>query len=61
MIKLFEQFNNEQETHDICEKYDIENYTINPDGSIDVDGDVDLNNKGIFKIPIKFNRINGFF
>ena len=36
MIKLFEQFNNEQEIKDICTKYDIENYIINPDGSIDV-------------------------
>jgi len=26
----------------ICEEYGIKNYTINPDGSIDVDGDVNL-------------------
>ena len=25
---------------EICKKYGIENYTINDDGSIDVDGDV---------------------
>ncbi len=36
MIKLFEQFNNEQEIKDICTKYGIEKYIINPDGSIDV-------------------------
>ncbi len=27
------------EIDDICKKYRIRNYIINPDGSIDVDGD----------------------
>ncbi len=31
---------NIQKIHNICKKYDIENYSINSDGSIDVDGDV---------------------
>ena len=31
-----------QEIHDICKKYGIQNYTINPDGSIDVNGNVEL-------------------
>ena len=61
MIKLFEQFNNEQEIIDICKEYGIEHYTINSDGSVDVDGSVYLNNKGLTKLPIKFNRVNGFF
>jgi hypothetical protein len=51
MIKLFEQFNNEQEIINICKKYNIQNYTINPDGSIDVNGDVWLSNKKLTKIP----------
>ena len=59
MIKLFEQFNNEQEIHDICNIYDIENYTINSDGTIDVDGDVDLCDNILSKIPILFNKISG--
>ena len=61
MIKLFEQFKNEQEIHDICKKYNIENYTINPDGSIDVNGDVRLTYMGFDKLPLKFNRVNGNF
>lgn len=32
----------EQEIHNICKKLKIKNYTINSDGSIDVDGDVIL-------------------
>ena len=41
-IKLYESYNSIEE---ICQKYNIKNYTINSDGSIDVNGDVDL--KGI--------------
>ena len=50
-----------KEIRDICEKYNITNYTINPDGSIDVDGDVDLSGKDLIKIPLKFNKVNGWF
>ncbi len=51
----------EQEIHNICKKYRIRNYTINPDGSIDVDGDVRLPNKKLIKLPIKFNKVSGSF
>ena len=61
MIKLFEQFNNEQEIIDICKKYNIENYTINSDGSIDVDGDVNISIRGLTEIPLKFNNVYGNF
>jgi hypothetical protein len=59
-IKLFENFN-KSEIVEICKKYSIENYTINPDGSIDVNGDVNLRNVGLTKLPLKFNRISGSF
>ena len=61
MIKLFEQFNSEQEIIDICKKYNIENYTINSDGSIDVDGSVDLSHRELAKLPLKFNKVGGNF
>ena len=61
MIKLFEQFNNEQEIHNICREFNIQNYTINPDGSIDVDGDVRLIYMGLDKLPLRFNRVSGNF
>ena len=50
-IKLFESFN---DIDSICKKYNITNYTINSDGSIDVDGDVNLSNRGLTKLPLKF-------
>ena len=51
----------EQDIHKICEKYNIKNYTINPDGSIDVEGDVFISNKNLDKLPLKFNYVSGVF
>ena len=51
----------EQEIHDICKKYKIKNYIINSDGSIDVDGNVNLVKKNLKEIPLKFNRVSGYF
>ena len=45
----------------ICKKYGIENYTINPDGSIDVNGSVDLSGFGLTQLPLRFNRVTGYF
>ena len=36
----------------ICEKYGIKNYTVNDDGSIDVNGRVNLYNKGLTELFI---------
>jgi len=58
--RLFESVN-EEEIHSICKKYGIENYTINPDGTIDVDGDVDLYDKSLTKLPLNFNKVSGHF
>jgi hypothetical protein len=52
---------NIQEIHNICKRYYIGNYSINPDGSIDVDGDVDLSYKNLDRIPIKFGVVTGMF
>ncbi len=50
--------------HSTCDKYDIKDYTINPDGSIDVKGNVEfgyrsLNNLG--RLPLQFNKVTGWF
>jgi signal peptidase I len=36
-------------------------YTINPDGSVDVDGDVKMVRMGLTKIPVKFGKVGGYF
>jgi len=42
-------------------KYHIKNYTINDDMSISVNGNVDLSDKNLKSIPIKFKEVTGYF
>ena len=47
-----------------CDKMDIQNYTINSKGEIDVNGGVLLMNrhiKGFKELPFKFGRVKGSF
>jgi hypothetical protein len=46
---------------EVCDKYGIENYTINDDLSIDVDGGVGLYSKNLEYLPLKFNYVSGYF
>lgn len=43
----------------ICKKYNIKNYTINSDGTIDVYGNVILSRNYLTKLPLKFGRVSG--
>jgi len=45
-----------------CQKY-LENYIINPDGTIDVNGDVYLDDElgDMEKLPVKFGKVSGHF
>ena len=45
----------------ICKKYNIDNYTINPDGSIDVNDSVNLSNYSLTELPLTFNKVSGYF
>jgi hypothetical protein len=51
-------------TQEFCEKYlnDVD-YTINPDGTIDVNGSVNLWQKlgNMTKLPVKFGKVSGYF
>ena len=60
-FNLFKKFFDKREIHKICKRYDINNYTINSDGSIDVNGTVYLYHKGLTNIPLKFNKVSGSF
>ena len=46
---------------EICKKYKIIDYTIMDDGSIDVDGYVDLYGNGLTELPLTFNKVTGTF
>jgi len=60
-IKVYESFRTKQEIKDLCSKYDIADYQIRDDGSID-GGDVDLLSKlgDLKQLPLMFNEIKIF-
>ena len=44
-----------------CEEMGIKRYTINSQGEIDVNGNVNLNNKNLKELPYKFGKVGGYF
>jgi hypothetical protein len=54
-------YKKEMNIENICQEYDIQNYTINSDGTVDVDGIVDLSRRNLSKLPLKFGRVTGSF
>ena len=44
-----------------CLEYEIENFTINNDRLVDVEGDVNLSYLELTKLPIKFGSVGGSF
>lgn len=44
---------------EVLNKYDVKNYTINKDGSVNLTGDVSFFNKGIDKIPFEIKSTTG--
>jgi len=60
-LRKYKIFESNTEIDEICKKYSIENYTINSDNTIDVDGGVDLWDKKLTSIPLNFNIVNGYF
>jgi hypothetical protein len=56
-IKIYEDFN---DINSICKKYKIKNYTV-VDGKVNVDGNVNLSNRGLTKLPISFGVVTGNF
>ena len=45
----------------LCSKFEITNYTINDDHTIDVRGDVNFYYDRLSKIPLRFNIVSGHF
>ena len=57
-IKLYENFDG---IIKICKNNNFKSFVINTNGTVDVNSDVDLSNKNLIKLPVKFNTINGSF
>jgi len=60
-MKYLKYFESNNDIDAICYKYGIENYTVNPDGTVDVDGDVYLSDTKLTKLPLKFGYVSGSF
>jgi hypothetical protein len=60
-LKLFENYNEKDYIEEKLFYYNIINYDINDDMSVNVNGNVNLNEYTIFDIPVKFKKINGDF
>ncbi len=60
-LRKYKIFESNTEIDKICRRYNIENYTINNDNSIDVDGNVSLLGRELKSIPLNFNIVNGWF
>jgi hypothetical protein len=66
MIKKYRSFINESKSHqeirDICTEYRIwKKHSIHEDGTVDVDGNVDLSGKNLKELPLKFGKVSGNF
>ena len=65
MIKKFKEYfkesisfpTSEDQVVQLCKKYEILNYSINPDLSIDVEGTVNLNYLKLSSLPLRFSRV----
>jgi hypothetical protein len=68
-LKLFEQKSYEEHVAEVCQKYKIENWLINSEGLVDVDGDVELSlylheyfsRSPLTKLPLNFGHVSGDF
>jgi hypothetical protein len=60
-LRKYKIFESNTEIDKICRKYNIINYTINSDNSVDVDGKVYFCDKKLESIPLNFNIVNGYF
>jgi hypothetical protein len=57
-LKVFENFN--QDIDSICSSYGIEDYEV-VNGLVNVNGDVNLYNNRLTKLPLKFGEVTGDF
>ena len=69
MIKKFQEYfkesisfpTSEDQIVQLCERYVIQNYLINTDLSIDVNGGVNLGNLKLTSLPLRFSIVGGDF
>ena len=61
LLKEYKTLLENEYTEKDPEFYGITNYTWNDDGTLDVDGNVNLDFKKLKELPFKFGKVNGDF
>jgi hypothetical protein len=61
MTKDYKAFIGYKKAERFCWKNNIKNYTIHPDLTIDVDGNVDIGLIDSVKLPVRFGKVTGHF
>jgi hypothetical protein len=51
----------ERSIEDWCEEFNLSNYNINDNGTVDVHDGVNLTLRGLYKMPIQFGVVYGYF
>lgn len=59
ILKIKNNLDNRKKITSWLDKMGVSNYTINSDLTVDVDGYLDLSNKGLEEIPVNFANIKG--
>ena len=59
-LKMFESYQSESEVAKICEEFGISNWSLER-GLVNVDGVVDLRDRGLTELPLKFGVVTGYF
>ena len=60
-MRIYKPSKNYTKIKNVCRKYDIQNYTVNNDGSLNINGKVDISNRHLIRIPYKFNKVSSDF
>jgi hypothetical protein len=60
-MKYLKYFESNKSIDAICKKYGIKNYNINQDGTVDVNGNVNLSDCGLKELPLKFGYVSHSF
>ena len=59
-LKMFESYQSESEVAKICKEYGIENWSLER-GLVNVDGIVNLRDRELKELPLKFGVVTGLF
>lgn len=61
LLKIKKFVEERRRISDWLDNMEVENYSINSDLTVDVDGDVHLDDNLLTELPVQFGKVDGFF